>query len=138
MPKVKQLTVQCGNRPGALAHVARVLGERKVNIQGFLLRTSGAKGFLQLVVNNVERAKKALDEAELRYSEETVLHARIPNRPGALARFAGRLAAKGINITFGYQTIARGSRMASIVLEVSNVERAARAARGTPSDRLYD
>ncbi len=118
--------------------MARVLGEKKVNIHGFLLRTSGAKGFLQLVVNNVERAKKALEEAELRYSEETVLHARIPNRPGALARFAGRLAAKGINITSGYQTIARGSRRASIVLEVSNVERAAREAAQTPSGRLYD
>ena len=138
MPKVKQLTVLCGNRPGALAHVAGVLGAKKVNIHGFLLRTSGAKGFLQLVVNNVERAKKTLDAAKLRYTEETVLHARIPNRPGALARFAGRLAAKGINITFGYQTIARGSRRASIVLEVSNVERAVRAAGGTPSDRLYD
>ena len=138
MPKVKQLTVLCGNRPGALAHVASVLGAKRVNIQGFLLRTSGAKGFLQLVVNNVERAKKALDEAELRYSEETVLHARIPNRPGALARFAGRLAAKGINIISGYQTIARGSRRASIVLEVSNVERAVRAAGQTPSGRLYD
>ena len=29
MPKVKQLTVACENRPGTLAHIAKVLGGAK-------------------------------------------------------------------------------------------------------------
>src|SRR5229473_2053859 len=92
MPKVKQLTVTCSNRPGTLAHVANVLGDAHVNIQGFLLRTSGPKGFVQLLVNNVPRAKKALNRAGIEYTEETVLVANIPNAPRALGRFAARLA----------------------------------------------
>jgi hypothetical protein len=128
MPKVKQLTVSCGNRPGTLAQVARVLGDAHVNIRGFLLRTSGAKGFLQLVVNNPDQAKQVLDRAGFPCTEETVLAASIPNSPGALGRFAARLAAKGINITSGFNTIMKGSRRASIILEVSRLDSALRVA----------
>ena len=128
MPKVKQLTVTCSNRPGTLAHVANVLGHAHVNIQGFLLRTSGPKGFVQLLVNQVPKAKKALSRAGIEYTEETVLMANIPNAPRALGRFAARLAAKNINITSGFQTILKGSRRAVVVLEVSRLGPAVRLA----------
>ncbi|MBI3668256.1 MAG: ACT domain-containing protein [Acidobacteria bacterium] len=136
MPKVNQLTVRCDNRPGALAHIATVMGEAKVNILGFLLTTSGSKGFVKLVVDHVANAKAALDDAGLPYTEEAVLHAKLANAPGALGRFAGRLAAKAINITSGYQTVEKDSKKASVVLEVSSVDKALRVYRSTPSDRL--
>src|SRR2546422_1934847 len=109
MPKVKQLTVTCSNRPGTLAHVANVLGAAHVNIQGFLLQTSGPKGLVQLLVNHVPKAKKALNRAGIEYTEETVLMANIPNAPRALGRFAAKLAAKNINISSGFQTILKRS-----------------------------
>ncbi len=136
MPKVNQLTVRCENRPGTLAHIAMVMGEAKVNVLGFLLTTSGRKGFVKLVVDNAENAKAALENAGLPYTEEAVLHAKLANVPGALGRFARRLAAKDINITSGYQTIEKDSKKASVVLEVSSVDKALRVYRGTPSDRL--
>ena len=52
MPKAKQLTVSCENRPGTLAQVARVLGDAKVNILAFLTTTSGTEGSVHLVVDN--------------------------------------------------------------------------------------
>lgn len=134
MPKVNQLTVPCENRPGALAHIATVMGNAGVNIVGFLLSTSGATGYLKLIVDNVEKAKEALDEASLSYTEQVILHARLSNVPGALGRFAAKLAAKRINITSGYQTIEKDSKKTSVVLEVSHIEKAIRI--GTPSDRL--
>ena len=136
MPKVNQLTVPCENRPGTLAHIATVMGTGGVNILGFLLTTSGAEGCVKLVVSNVEKAKEALDEAGLSYSEHVVLHARLANVPGALGRFATKLAVKKINITSGYQTIEKDSKRASVVLEVSSVDKALRVYRSTPSDRL--
>lgn len=136
MPKVNQLTVHCENRPGTLAHIAEVMGEANVNILGFLLTTSGSKGFVKLVVDNVEDAKAALEDAGLPYTEEAVLHAKLANVPGALGRFARRLAAKDINITSGYQTIEKDSKKASVVLEVSSVDKALRVYSSTPSDRL--
>jgi len=126
MAKAKQLTVPCENRPGTLAHIARVLGDAKVNILAFLTATSGAEGSVQLVVDNVNKAKKALDGAGLSYSEADVLHVELSNLPGALGSFAGKLAAKEINITSGYATTVKGSRKASVVLAVSDLDKAAR------------
>jgi len=126
MSKVKQLTVQVENRPGTLAQVAKVLGEAKVNILGFLTTTSDAQGAVHVVVDNVNKARNALDREKLSFTEEDVLHVELPNKPGALGQFAGRLAAKDINITLGYQTSVKGPRKASIVLAVSDLEKAAR------------
>jgi hypothetical protein len=50
-----------------------------------------------------------------------VLHVTLPNVPGALSRFAAKLAAKEINIGAAYQTAAEGSKKASIVLAVSHL-----------------
>jgi hypothetical protein len=138
MPKVNQLTVRCENRPGTLAHIAKVMGDADVNILGFLLTTSGSKGHVKLVVDDVEKAKEALEEADLFYAEQAVLHAKLANVPGALGRFARKLAAKNINVTSGYQTIEKDSKRASVVLEVSNLEKAAHVYRSTTSDRLYE
>jgi hypothetical protein len=55
-----------------------------------------------------------------------VLHVELGNVPGALGRFAGKLAAHDINITTGYQTAAKGARKATVVLAVSNLGKAAR------------
>ncbi len=126
MAKAKQLTVPCENRPGTLANVARVLGDAKINILAFLTTTSGTEGSVQLVVDKLEKAKKALDGVGLSYTEANVLHVELPNLPGALASFTGKLAAKEINITSGYATTVKGSRKASVVLAVSDLEQGAR------------
>lgn len=55
-----------------------------------------------------------------------MLHLELPNKPGALANVAGKLAAKEINITLAYQTSAKGSEKANVVLAVSELEKAAR------------
>ncbi len=136
MPRVNQLTVRCENRPGTLADIATVMGDAGVNIIGFLLTTSGAKGYVKLVVDKVEKAKEALENAGLSYAEQGVLHARLPNVPGALGRLAAKLAAKKVNITSAYQTIETDSKKASVVLEVSHLDRALHVS--TPSDRLYE
>ncbi len=99
MPKVKELTVACENRPGMLAHIAKALGDAKVNILSCLATTSGTEGSVQVVVDNVIKAKKAVDGAGLSYTEADVLQVELSNTPGALGKFAGKLAEKGVNIT---------------------------------------
>lgn len=126
MPTAKQLSVPVENRPGTLARVARALGDAKVNILAFLTTTSEEKGAVHLVVDNVNKAKKALDGAGLSYSEADVLHVELRNVPGALGQFAEKLAASDINITSGYQTTVKDSKKARLVLVVSDLEKAAR------------
>lgn len=126
MPKTKQLTISIDNRPGTLAHVAKVLGDSKVNMLAFYGGTSGAEGYVQVVVDNVNKAKKALGGAGLSYTEQSVLRVEIPDKPGALGAFAGKLAARDINITSSYATTVKGARKASVVLVVSDPDKAAR------------
>ena len=125
MPKVKQLTVPCENRPGELARVAKVLGDARVNILSCLTTTSGNQGATHVIVDDMNKAKKALEGAGLPYTEADVLQVELPNTPGALAKFAAKLAARGVNITTGYQSALKGSKKANIVLVVSDLGKAA-------------
>ena len=125
MPKAKQLSVSVENRPGTLTRVAKVLGDANVNILAFLTTTSNTEGAVH-VVDNVEKARGALDREKLPFTEADVLHLELPNKAGALASFAGKLAAQEINITLGYQTSVKGSKKANVVLAVSDLEKADR------------
>ncbi|MBZ5568089.1 MAG: ACT domain-containing protein [Acidobacteriia bacterium] len=119
MAKVKQLTVALENQPGALAQVAQVLADAKVNIVALLGSTAGTQGSAQVVVDNVNKAKKALKQAGTSYTEGTLEQFELNNKPGALAEATGKLAKKGINIDFAYATAPKGARKAMLVVSVS-------------------
>jgi hypothetical protein len=119
MAKVKQLTVALENRPGTLAHVTKVLADAKVNIVALLGSTAGAQGSVQVVVDNVNKAKKALGGAGLSYNEGTLEQVELANKAGALAQLAGRLAKKGINIDCAYATVHKNAKKAVVVLGTS-------------------
>lgn len=126
MPKTKQLIVSCQNRPGALAHVARVLGDAKVNIVAFSVGSVGGSGDVHLIVDDPSKAKKALSALRLSCKEADVLYQKLPNVAGALGYFAGKLAHRETNITSGWGTALKGSKTAVIVLSVSDLEKAPR------------
>jgi hypothetical protein len=116
---VKQLTVALENRPGRLAQVAEVLAGAKVNILAVLGSTAGAQGSVQVVVDNVNKAKKALGAAGLVYTEGTLEQFELANKPGALAQLAGKLAKKGINIDCAYATVHKSAKKAVVVIGTS-------------------
>jgi hypothetical protein len=119
MAKVKQLTISLQNQPGALARAAKVLADAKVNIVALLGSTSGEQGSAQVVVDNLNRAKKALGGAGLSYTEGTLEQFELNNKPGALAAVASKLAKKGINIDSAYATAPKGARKAVLVVSTS-------------------
>jgi hypothetical protein len=119
MAKVKQLTVSLENRPGALAQMARVLADAKVNIVALLGSSAGAQGSAQVVVDNVNKAKKALEGAQLPFTQGTLDQFDLDNKPGALAELAGKLAKKGVNIESAYATVPKGAKKAVVVMATS-------------------
>lgn len=126
MPKVKQLSVSVKNQPGSLARVASILGNAKVNVVAFLTGATGDAGFVKLVVDDVNKAKKSLNREGFSCTEEAVLLIEIPNKPGTLGEFAGKLAARKVNITSGYATTVSGTKKACLVLAVSDLGKAVR------------
>lgn len=127
MPVAQQLVVTVANRPGALARVCEALAAAKINLSG--LDCSGADRQVRLLVGSATKARRALEKAGLRARIEDVVVVTLPDRPGALARAARKLARRKININYGYGTVTRGGKRAAIVFGVSSPGRAARVVR---------
>jgi hypothetical protein len=128
MAKIKQFTVAVENRPGAVAEIAKTLGNARVNILALLGTAQGTSGALQLVVEDARRARKALDEAKLSYQETAAEEYELPNKAGALAQYLDKLAAKGVNLSSIHATAAKGGRKAVVVYTVEAEVKAATAA----------
>jgi hypothetical protein len=118
MAKTKQFTVSVENRPGAVAEIAKTLGNAKVNILALLATAQGTSGTVELVVEDPRRAKKALDEAGLTYQETMAEEYELQNKPGALAQCLDKLAAKGVNLNSICATAAKGGKKAVLVYTV--------------------
>lgn len=125
MPKITQLTVFVENAPGTLAGVARALGRTGVNIVDFSAVTVGAAGCVQLIVDDVAKARDALQKAGYPCAEQNVLYAEVENAPGTLATLAEKLAAQNVNVHSAYATTMLGDKSTSVVLAVSDIDAAA-------------
>jgi len=126
MPRTTQLTLSLVSRPGTLAALARTLAEAGVNVTALSAAEASGRGKIRLLVNDPARARRALRKAKYRVSEEPAFVLRLRNRPGALARVAGRLAKERINVRSIYATTA-GRGTAAVVLTVGgNVSKARR------------
>ena len=115
MAKTKQFTIAIDNQPGAVAVIARALGDAKVNILSLLGTVQGTAGSVQFIVDDARRAKKALDAARIAYQETPAEACDLPNKPGALAQCLAKLAAKGVNLSSIHATAAKGGKKAVIV-----------------------
>jgi len=115
MAKTKQFTIAIDNQPGAVAAIARALGDAKVNILSLLGTVQGTAGSVQFIVDDARRAKKTLDAARIAYQETPAEACDLPNKPGALAQCLAKLAAKGVNLNSIHATAAKGGKKAVIV-----------------------
>jgi hypothetical protein len=127
MAKTKQFTISVQNQPGAVAGIAKTLGNAKVNILALLGTAQGATGTVQLVVEDARRAKKALDAAKLAYVETPAEEYELPNKPGTLAQCLEKLEARGVNLNSICATAAKGGKKAVVVYTVAAAEKSATA-----------
>ena len=110
MPIVRQLTVWVEDRPGVLGEVASALGEKRVNIVGFMASAIEGRGALRLVVDKPSTARKVLAKAGWQISEEKLAGVSLVDKPGSLGRAASKLGEAGINIDYAYTGSAKGAR----------------------------
>ncbi len=118
MAKTKQFAITVENRPGAVAEIAKTLGNAKVNILALLGTAQGTSGTVELVAEDPRRAKKALEEAGLEYRETTAEEYELQNKPGALAQRLEKLAARGVSLNSICATASKGGRKAVLVYTV--------------------
>jgi len=109
--KVKQLIVTCPDKPGKLAQVSGALARAKVNGEaimacGCLRQTClpAGRAWFAMLTNNDGKAKAALKKVGFKVSQEEAVVVSLPDKPGALAGVAQKLAAKKVNLEYCYAT----------------------------------
>lgn len=118
MSRTKQFRIAVSNRPGAVAEIARTLGNAKINILALLGTAQGTSGTVQFVVEDSARAKRALDENKISYEELPAEQFELPNKAGALAEYLEKLAAKSISLNSIYATAHKDGKSVTVVYSV--------------------
>ncbi len=119
-----QLSVFLVNKPGVLASVCQRLAEEKINIIGISMMDATEHGVLRLVAEDAPRARRALTVLDVPTTEQEVLLASLPNRPGALADMVERLAAAHISVHYAYVTTGAAGGKTLGIFKVSDQSKA--------------
>jgi len=125
MPVTKEFTVLMEDRPSTLGKVCRALADRQVNILALQSFPIGGKSVTRFIVDNPTTAKTVLDSERLTYAEAEIVQAKLPHRPGEIARLASRLGEANININYVYCGLESGTNTPLVFFGVAEVEKAA-------------
>ncbi|MCX6562117.1 MAG: ACT domain-containing protein [Candidatus Aminicenantes bacterium] len=122
MERITEIFVLLDNKPSTLGNLCTYLAEEEINIESIGVFHDMAKIF----VKNLNKAVKALSKREEYANHELrdVLLVDLENKPGALAELTSKLGDEGINIEYCYGTLSRKGDKVSVVLDVSNIDRA--------------
>lgn len=116
MTRAKQLTVALPNKPGMLAQMCDCLAEAKVNIRAISVVDAAEACLVRMVVDDTKAARKALADKGLTATEAPVRIVELPDRVGALAEMAARLAKQKRNIPYVYGSAASGKGKSILVV----------------------
>jgi len=120
MERITEIFVILENKPSKLGELCGTLAENEINIEAIGVFQDTAK----LYVKNVTKVVKLLSKANYTTELRDVLLVDLENRPGALAEVTSKLGNKGINIEYCYATLSRKGNATSIILDVSNIDKA--------------
>jgi len=99
------LTVGLVNQPGTLLRASDALGRAGINIDGACGFVCGSQGVYHVLVEEAERARRALIDTGLEILEEReVVVTPVENRPGSAAAVLRRVADANVNIDLLYVT----------------------------------
>ena len=125
MAKVTQFSIGLDNKPGTLAKVCGVMKRAKVNIHAISLSMDGECGWVRVVATPTPAAKAALTKARYSFNTQRVLKIEVPHKSGAIRGVATRLTKAKVNINYVYGSNPEGGQSSSLVLSVSDLDRAA-------------
>lgn len=121
---VKQIAVFVENHQGNLREITDLLAKSDIDLRALSISESQDFGILRIIVEDVEKATKALSENGCVYSVNDVVAVEVPDRPGGIAEVIGVLSDNGINIEYLYAFVGIAGDHALVVLRVPNNEKA--------------
>jgi hypothetical protein len=120
---VKQLTIFLANQPGVLTKVCGILAKEKIDIRALNVAETIDFGLLRLIVNNPDKAAKALNANQLSAIEHEVIGVEVEDTPGGLYKIAKILSDNKINVEYLYAFVSRKKNKAYVVLRTDDLKK---------------
>ena len=118
-----QFVVQFDNRPGELAHLARALGARGINITHLSCVGMGTTSCAFMTTEDADQTRDVLRGLDHAYIEGKTVIVDVMDQPGGLADVAERLAAAGVNI-LGTICVGQREGVVEMAFAVDDAEKA--------------
>jgi hypothetical protein len=99
---MRDFSIHLTHRPGELARVAHALARAGVNLKSLAAMTIGNQGVVRLIPDDVDAARNALTEANVRFEESELVTTLLENRAGELEDVAAKLANANVNLHAAY------------------------------------
>lgn len=124
---VEQISVFLENETGGLADVVGVLARSAVDIRALSLADETDFGILRLIVDDTDRAARALKDAGFTFRRTPVVAVAVPDRPGGLATTLDAL--RGVAVEYMYAFVQKSGEQAIVVFRFEDVARAVETLR---------
>lgn len=119
----RQFVVQFDNRPGELAHLARALAMRGIDIRHIASAGAGPLACAFLTTSDDVATREVLRGLGHDHLEGEPVLVDVDDRPGGLADILERLGAAGVNV-LGTMIVGRGTGVVQMILCVDDEARA--------------
>ena len=117
---LKQLTIFVENKQGALVDITKTLADKHVDIRALSIADTEQFGILRLIVNDNEKATKALLDSGCLIKVTEVVGVKIGDQPGKLSLALEVLDKEGINMEYLYAFLTRTEKHAYVVFRVAD------------------
>ena len=119
-----EIVIETQDRPGVIAAIGELFGERRINIRAAAAFAHEGHGFLHFVVDDAIGARAALKSSGWEVvRQREVLAVSLDDRPGELGRYARRLANAGITISALYTAGGQAGDV-EVIVAVEDIESA--------------
>lgn len=122
--KINQLSLFLENKPGHLNAVCRTLAGAGINIVTLSLADTQQFGIVRLIVEEWEKAKRVLEQANYVVNVREVVAVAVPDKPGGMVEILDVIGQTGVNIEYMYAFAFRHGSEAVLVFRFDDPDRA--------------
>jgi hypothetical protein len=123
---MRDFAIHVSDRPGEIARVANALARKDVNIKSIAGMGFKNEGIIRVIADDVEAARSALRESNIRFEESELATVLLENKAGELAGVAAKLANAGLNLHALY-VIGLDGDLVELALAVDDAKKAKKA-----------
>lgn len=118
-----QLSLTLPNRPGALAGVARLLAEQRINVAAITVDSTKSRGLIRLIVSDPTKAFRILSRSGYKVERSEMIAVRLEDRAGSFLTILDILAEARVNVRSVEILVAREGNHSLVALLTDDMPR---------------